>query len=894
MNKPMKTAISLLLAVCLLTTAGLPVLAAEPDEAKTLSIMSVQDFETFAENCMLDAYSKDLTVNLKADLDLSHSEVQTVPIFCGTFLGNDHSIRGLHLTGEGSVQGLFRYLTEEATVQDLHVEGEILPEGSRETIGGLVGCNSGKILGCSFRGEVAGTDYVGGLVGTNQVSGLVEGCKATGNIHGNHFVGGLVGENYGTVRDSENTANVNTTATENSVELSEITTGTLTGTESADTVTDVGGVTGTNTGVIRGCVNRGTVGYQHMGYNIGGIAGSQRGFITESENYGEIYGRKEIAGIVGQMEPVSNIQYSADTLQILRRQLAATSAMANQASSNAHNNAASLNGQMNALHNQAETALDAVNQLVPGGIPDPDSVQAAKNSLSSSLSAMQNTIVSMNSTAQNGASTAAQDIRAITNQINAISGTLDSASDNLGGTVTDISDEDTEDNLSGKVSACLNFGAVSGDLNVGGITGAVSWENDLDPEEDFTVSGNRSLNFDSELRAVILSCRNNGLITALKWNVGGIVGNASMGLVKQCINTGSVEAKDADYVGGIAGTSSGYLRSCSAKCQLWGASYVGGIVGSAPVVTDCRSMVQLHEGREKLGAVIGIATQSDGEEEQPIRDNLYLQVEEGLGAIDGISYAGIAQALPREEFLALEDLPQVFTDATMTFLFSDGHKEELTVPVGQVVEESALPALPQKEGYIARWNQLEETDLKSVYFDVLLNAEYVPCRTVVQSKQLRPDGKPIMLAEGQFDALKALDLETLPEMPELGFGLTAAESWVLPDFGREEETKIRLNLPETLENRPIKALVQSADGSWREVPYGVDGSYMVFSVRADDTAVSIGDAGGLQELYVFLCVLAVMLAVLAGGAVVKKVYTKHRNTVKAQTEAQEEAHEEVQ
>lgn len=47
-------------------------------------------------------------------------------------------------------------------------------------------------------------------------------------------------------------------------------------------------------------MNRGTVGYQHMGYNVGGIAGSQTGYIEGCVNYGTVYARKEGGGIVGQ------------------------------------------------------------------------------------------------------------------------------------------------------------------------------------------------------------------------------------------------------------------------------------------------------------------------------------------------------------------------------------------------------------------------------------------------------------------------------------------------------------------------------------------------------------------------------------------------------------------
>ena len=60
---------------------------------------------------------------------------------------------------------------------------------------------------------------------------------------------------------------------------SELTLGDLIGTENVADITDIGGIAGQSGGVIRACMNRGTVGYQHMGYNVGGIAGSQTGYI---------------------------------------------------------------------------------------------------------------------------------------------------------------------------------------------------------------------------------------------------------------------------------------------------------------------------------------------------------------------------------------------------------------------------------------------------------------------------------------------------------------------------------------------------------------------------------------------------------------------------------------
>ena len=133
------------------------------------------------------------------------------------------------------------------------------------------------IFDCSFSGTIAGRDCVGGIVGINTLTGIVDNCRVSGEISGNHFVGGIAGDNKGVVRYCENTAWVNTQEKQNSVDISDITVQTITGTEASNVVTDVGGIAGCSSGVIRGCNNYGNVGYPYMGYNIGGIAGSLTG-----------------------------------------------------------------------------------------------------------------------------------------------------------------------------------------------------------------------------------------------------------------------------------------------------------------------------------------------------------------------------------------------------------------------------------------------------------------------------------------------------------------------------------------------------------------------------------------------------------------------------------------
>ena len=54
-----------------------------------------------------------------------------------------------------------------------------------------------------------------------------------------------------------------------------------------------------------------------MGYNVGGIVGRQGGYISGCVNHGQILGRKDVGGIVGQAEPYIVLMYSSDSLQDL-------------------------------------------------------------------------------------------------------------------------------------------------------------------------------------------------------------------------------------------------------------------------------------------------------------------------------------------------------------------------------------------------------------------------------------------------------------------------------------------------------------------------------------------------------------------------------------------------
>lgn len=860
----------IVLCMIFLMTSVIPIYG-ENEESDDYKIATVEDFVTFAEKCRLDSFSKNLKVSLEANIDMSDVEFEPIPIFQGIFEGNQHTVKGISLSKDGSVQGLFRYVTASAIVQNLSVEGEISPQGSANQIGGIVGINEGTVLNCSFHGNISGVNQIGGIAGTNTVTGVIENCESSGEIHGDHFIGGIAGENDGVIRTCINNANINITARQNDVHIADITIDTLTNSESADTVTDIGGISGLSTGVIRECINKGDVGYQHIGYNIGGIAGTQSGTIVDCINEGQILGRKEIGGIVGQMEPVSYIEYSQDTLQILQGQLETMSALTSQASTNAQNGASAVSGQIGTLMGQVEDARNAVGMLIDevdmsdvelpditlddikppeidlenpqlpeidmetpqlpevdaSQLPNLDSIKAAQNSLSNSMSAMQSTLGSIASATQSLTGTLTRDLQAVTEQIGVMSDTISGASENLGGSVTDVSDLDTPNNLTGKVQTCVNYGNVLGDLHIGGIAGAMAMENDLDILDDWETIGEDSLNFQSEVRAVIVACKNQGTVTAKKQEAGGIVGWQPLGLVKNSLNIGNLSAKEAEYVGGVSGSSNGFIRKSYAKCEITGTAYVGGIAGSAETVSDCYAMVKIQDAKEKIGAILGMKAENTSQE-KAISKNYYLVVDEDWGGMDGISYAGIARPVKKKTFFALENLPEEFQTVNIQFVFENGTKTILSMEPGANFDMSQIPEIPKKEGHYGIWEGLDEEELKNVLYDQTYEAMYHAYQSVLASERKDEAGRPLLLIEGAFTQDASIQMKQTTVSLELSQNESVVEAWNIQVNDEILVENGRYLIPDDVDQDRLRVYLNTGEESWEAVSVTVDGSYVTF------------------------------------------------------------------
>ena len=109
--------------------------------------------------------------------------------FQGTFDGGGHTISGVYINGNSDNQGLFGYVSNDGTIQNVGVVDSYVK--GNMNVGGVVGYADSSVSGCYNTGTVSGGIFVGGVVGYADSS--VSGCYNTGTVSGGTYVGGVVG-----------------------------------------------------------------------------------------------------------------------------------------------------------------------------------------------------------------------------------------------------------------------------------------------------------------------------------------------------------------------------------------------------------------------------------------------------------------------------------------------------------------------------------------------------------------------------------------------------------------------------------------------------------------------------------------------------------------------------
>ena len=299
--------------------------------AQQIVISDADDLEALAQRCRVDTDSRDFEVILNNDISLIGRSFSAIPYFSGVLDGQGYTIRGLMIHSDGSQQGLVRHVGEGAVIRNLSVEGAIEPGADAVSVGGIAGENAGSILNCSFRGKVRAKEDAGGIAGINTGSGLISSCVSEGDVVAQHRAGGIAGQNSGSIITSTNLGKVNNEPMETAAQTKSTLTSNLSNLTSFDVssisqedyidVLDIGGIAGYSDGMLSECKNSGTVGYARTGYNVGGIAGRSQGFTIACTNEGQVTGRKDVGGILGQLEPESIWEYSKSRVQQLETQL---------------------------------------------------------------------------------------------------------------------------------------------------------------------------------------------------------------------------------------------------------------------------------------------------------------------------------------------------------------------------------------------------------------------------------------------------------------------------------------------------------------------------------------------------------------------------------------------
>lgn len=369
-NKRSSRLLALALSLVLSLSLSLPALAAGEDGI--IYIHTAKDLCALSDSCAYDAWSRGKTVLLTADISLRGVDFEPIASFSGTFNGGGHTISGLTLTDSLSPAGLFLTLERGAFVHALKVEGQVAPGGTKEFIGGIAGRNYGTIEECSFFGVVKGESAVGGIVGRNEAGGLVANCTVSGSVSANRYTGGIAGYNLGTLRACINSASVNTANVDPTLSLDDLSidpASSLTdlvsvgAVESRNATSDTGGIAGYSSGSLLSCINRGAVGYPHFGYNVGGGAGRSDGFMDFCSNYGMIYGRKDVGGIVGQMEPYLRLSLRDDLIARLRTELDKLNALVS-----------STLDDVDSTNDHISSRLDSVSAYTNAAVDDADSL----------------------------------------------------------------------------------------------------------------------------------------------------------------------------------------------------------------------------------------------------------------------------------------------------------------------------------------------------------------------------------------------------------------------------------------------------------------------------------------------------------------------------------------
>lgn len=474
--------------------------------------------------------------------------------YTGTFDGRDHRIIGLEVNGNDA--GIFGTVGNGGTVENLRVYSSKF--NGTDTAGAIAGINNGTIKNIVTLGnEVSAAGSINSIdIDKNKVGAA----------------GGIAGINYGTVDDVETVGSVIAgDATDGSRALS--TAGGIVGinhsnatvnnsysnsavTASSGTTYGLGGIAGVNKGalykvdslgVTRGLYKDKTGQYVAQSGQVGGLAGINTGTINSGYNESIVNGSSEIGGIAGVN--IAGVNNGGKITNVV--------------------NAANVTGD----------GKDAADGSYTGGLVGNNSGSITNGRNNGTITGTNYVGGMVGSNAQGATLTnLVNDSSAEILGVNYVGG----IAGNNSGVITA---DKNNDNL-------INRGSITGYQYVGGVAGLntgtiTNTNNDVELHVNTAVIGGTGAQY-----------------------FGGVVGqngtDSNNGIIENAMNSNTIIAPDASYVGGIVGwnTEKGQLIGMgnSNEGTVIGGSYVGGVIGKNDAAIGGKNNAQV--GITNEGTVI--------------------------------------------------------------------------------------------------------------------------------------------------------------------------------------------------------------------------------------------------------------------------------------------------
>lgn len=735
-----------LILIIMTVISIMPINVSAEDSLNVIEISRVNELIEFANKCKYDSYSKDKIVKLTADIDVSGSDFKGISYFAGTFDGGSHIISGFNVDYKGSDFGFFRYIAESGFITNLNISGSINVTGSQKNIGGIAGVNKGVINESSFSGKVNASTATGAIAGYNHENAKIVSCTSDTDILATNQTGGIAGVNDGLISSCTSKSRVNTQELDTTLDIGGVDVGTLNLTQNVIDRNDMGGIAGESTGIISDCVNYGKIGFAHTGYNVGGIAGKQSGKVITCSNEGEIYGRKDVGGIVGQAEPDIESEYLNDRVDDVQSSIDIINSTLNNMSSSMNNASSDVKSYTENIIDQYKELLDKLQDKLNGNNDNDEKIEDFVDDISKDIenSTVADDIHGVADTVDSEIRTIADSIERISAQIKNIGNTVTETMDVVTSDddyIEDISSADSAQNSDGVIAKSVNRGAVHGDINAGGIAGTMNVEYDVDPEYDLDITETTNVRLRSTVSDVVIYCINYGEVNSKKDCAGGIVGLQELGLVYGSEGYGTVKSETGNYAGGIAGNSASAITDSYSLCNVESEDYTGGICGKGYTMQNCISIPAILGDGEAKGSLAGII-ESDGE----VSTNIF--VNDIYGGIDDINYSGKADSASYEAVMAMENIPDGFHRVTLVFKADGNVIDTKNIAYNANLGVSELPSIPDKDGYYAQWP--ENIVSKPILQNTVVEAEYHVWIESVAGDIASQNDKPLFIAEGKF------------------------------------------------------------------------------------------------------------------------------------------------